>query len=164
HQERPTVIATARWDATANASTDHLQSNPSHPSDDHWTAIDGEVRAALARAANAPPDPTLDDGTFPTTAKPQARASKSAKIGALGWIAAILVLGAIGAALYFLAPYLDLLPGRGNANGEACKIDSDCRSNNCRHKRCEANERSRGDRCISDSECRSNKCKLRICD
>jgi len=165
HRQNEVVIATATW--SDDQSTSQLQTNPALPSDQDWMRIDDAVRVALVAAVNLPPDPRLDPGMVqPKSGETLKPKEKPTLLGTVGGYVTLLVLAALAVGLYFALDrfgVLDLLK-RGSANGAACTIDSDCRSDNCRHKRCEANERPRGEACRSDSECRSGTCRLRICD
>ncbi len=162
-QTKEVVIATAKWNG--NSSVDRLQTDLTRPSDESWTGIDEAVRVALAAAAQSPPDPRLDGGVLP--GPPANAPEKTTPMSTIRAFATLLVLAVLGVGLYFALDrlgVLELLRGSGSENGAACTRDSDCRSDNCHQKRCEANERPRGDRCTRDSDCRSNKCTLKICD
>ena len=160
--QKEIVIAVAQW--TDAGTTNRLQTDALVPSAEKWAQIDQAVRSALAGAANLPPDTRLDPGELPKgveTFTPGQAPKPEPKMTVLGTIGAVILIAVLGVAAYFVWPFLEK---SGKANGEACKFDSDCRSDVCDFGRCAVGKRAKGDRCDMSSQCASGKCRLDLCD
>jgi len=163
--QKEIVIAIAKW--TEGGCIERKQLETGVPSAEKWTQIDRAVRSALKAAATMqPPDTRLDAAELPNAVdfNPNATGKEDPKISVAGWIIGFVLLAVIGVGLYFGRDYLPFLKGSGKANGEACKYDSDCRSDVCDFGQCKAGKRSKGDRCDVSSQCASGKCRLSLCD
>lgn len=165
------LIATARW--KSGATHDRKSRTSNVPSYESWHEIDNAVRAALEAAATMGPDPRLDPAELPPKMVGDLAGKDKKEVKPMGYFGLAilaLVLGGVAFGLYQVRDYwLWIVQGSGDgANGEECRQDSDCRSDNCsrsgKSRVCVPNDRKRGERCKSDSECSTGSCERRVCN